>query len=119
MLTATYMKKNSTYVLAKFKQLKDLPTTYRNARVPISLIFFIWHLDKDKVIILNTFEASNALVYTKLRKYQELEYREQPLDLRMEFYLHIFYLCRLSRDIIYNVFSGTKILYAGLVSHGL
>ena len=116
MLKAKYVKKFSTYIPAKFERLGDLPATHRNARAPITLLFLIRHIDKDKIVIPDEFEAPNTTVYTKPRKYQELEYREQATELRMEFYLRIFDLfCRLG-DTVYSVFSGTKILCAGLVS---
>ena len=108
MLTAKYVKKFSTYIPAKFEWLEDLLTTHRNARAPITLLFLIRHVDKDKIVIPDKFEASNTLVYTKPSKYQELEYREHATELRMEFYLQIFDLfCRLV-DTIYSVFSGTE-----------
>ena len=117
MLTAKYVRKFSTYIHAKFERLEDLPATHRNARAPISLMFLIHHVDKDRINIPEEFAAPNTFVYTKPRKYQELEYRDQPSELRMEFYLQLLDLfCRLG-DTIYSVFSGTKVLCAGLVSH--
>ena len=62
---------------------------HRNARAPISLMFFICHMDKDKIIIPEEFEAPTTSIYIKPQKYQELEYREQPSKLRMEFYLQL------------------------------
>ena len=90
MLTTKYVKKLSTYVLAKFECLEDLPATHRSVKAPISLIFLVPQVDKDKIVIPDSFEAPDTLVYTKLCKYQEVEYREQPFELRMEFYLQIF-----------------------------
>ena len=63
------------------------------------------------------FAAPNTSVYTKPRKYQELEYRDQPSELGMEFYLQLLDLFCSAGDTIYSVFSGTKILCARLVSH--
>ena len=119
MLTTKYIKKFSTYIPAKFKRLEDLPATHRNARAPITLLFLIQHVDKDKIVIPDEFEAPNTLVYTKPRKYQELEYRQQATELRMEFYLRIFDLFCRPGDTVYSVFSGTKILCAGRISRPL
>ena len=74
-------------------------------------------MDKDRIIIPEEFEALNTSVYTKPQKYQELEYREQPSKLRMEFYLQLPDLFCRPGDTIYGVFSGTKILYVALISH--
>ena len=119
MLTTKYVKRFSMYIPAKFERLEDLPATHRNARAPITLLFLIRHVDKDKIVVPDEFEAPNTLVYTKPRKYQELEYREQATELRMEFYLQIFDLFCRPGDIVYSVFSGTKILCIGLVSRPL
>ena len=117
MLTAKYVRKFSTYIPAKFEHLEDLPATHTNVRAPISLMFLIRHVDKDKINIPEEFAAPNNFVYIKPRKYQELEYRDQPSELRMEFYLQLLDLFCCPRNTIYSVFSGTKILCDGLVSH--
>ena len=114
MLIAKYVWKFSTYILAKFEWLEDLHATHRNARAPRLLIC---HVDKEWIIIPEEFEASNTFVYTKPQKYQELEYREQPSELHMEFYLQLLDLFCSPGDTIYSVFSGIKILCAELVSH--
>ena len=93
-----------------------LPATNKSARIPVCLLFLIRKSEKAKFNIPSTFQAPDTPVYTKPRKYQELQYRIQSTELRMEFYLHLFELfCRLG-DTIYSVFNGTKILCAGLVS---
>ena len=76
MLTAKYIRKFSTYIPAKFERLEDLPATHRNARAPISLMFLIRHVDNDRINIPEEFAAPNTSMYTKPRKYQELEYRD-------------------------------------------
>ena len=74
-------------------------------------------MDKDRINIPEEFAAPNTSMYTKPRKYQELEYRDQPSELCMEFYLQLLDLFCRPGDTIYSVFSGTKILCTGLVSH--
>ena len=116
MLTAKYVQKFSTYIPAKFERLEDLPAMHRNAQAPVSLMFLICHVDKDMINIPEEFEAPNTFVYTKPRKYQELEYRDQSSELHMEFYLQLLDLFYRPGDTIYSVFSGTKILCTRLIS---
>ena len=116
MFTANYVKKYATYEPAKFEQLEDLPTTNKSARAPVSLLFLIRKSEKSKFNTPATFQALDTPVYTKPRKYQELQYRIQSTELRMEFYLYLFELFCRPGDIVYSVFNGTKILCAGLVS---
>ena len=116
MFTANYVKKYATYEPAKFERLEDLSATNKSARAPVSLLFLIRKLEKAKFNIPATFQALDTPVYTKPRKYQELQYRIQSTELRMEFYLNLFELFCHAGDTVYSVFNGTKILYTGLVS---
>ena len=112
MFIANDVKKYATYEPTKFEWLEGLPTTNKSARALISLLFLI----KAKFNIPTTFQALETPVYTKPRKYQELQYKIQATELQMEFYLHLFELFCHVADTVYNVFNGTKILYVGLVS---
>ena len=114
--TANYVKKYATYEPAKFERLEDLPATNKSAHARVSLLFLIRKLEKAKFNIPATFQAPDTPVYTKPRKYQELQYRIQSTELRMEFYLHLFKLFCHVGDTVYSVFNGTKILCVGLVS---
>ena len=116
MFTANYVKKYATYEPAKFEWLEDLLTTNKSARAPVSLLFLIRKSEKAKFNIPATFQAPDTPVYTKPRKYQELQYRIQSTELRMEFYLHLFKLFCRAGDTVYTVSNGTKILCVGLVS---
>ena len=116
MFIANYVKKYATYEPAKFERLEDLPATNKSARAPVCLLFLIRKSEKAKFNIPATFQAPDTPVYTKPRKYQELQYRIQSTELQMEFYLHLFELFYRPGDIVYSVFNGTKILCAGLVS---
>ena len=119
MFTSNYVKKYSTYEPSKFERLEDLPATNKDARAPVSLLFLVRKSDKAKFNIPTVFQAPDTPMYTKPRKYQELQYRIQTMELQMEFYLHLFGLfCRVG-DTLYSVFNGTKILCAGLVSANL
>ena len=116
MFTTNYVKKYATYEPAKFEQLEDLSATYKSAYAPVSLLLLIRKSEKAKFNIPATFQAPDTPVYTKPRKYQELQYRIQSMELRMEFYLHLFELFCGAGDTVYSVFNGTKILCVGLVS---
>ena len=116
MFTANYVKKYATYELAKFERLEYLPATNKSARAPVSLLFLIRKSEKAKFNIPATFQAPDTPVYTKPRKYQELQYRIQSTKLQMEFYLHLLELFCRARDTVYSVYNGTKILCASLVS---
>ena len=116
MFTANYVKKYATYEPAKFERLEDLPATNKSARAPVCLLFLIRKFEKAKFNIPATFQAPDTPMYTKPRKYQELQYRIQSTELRMKFYLHLFELFCRPGDTVYSVFNGTKILCAGLVS---
>ena len=119
MVTPNYVKKYSTYEPVKLEQLEDLPATNKNIRAPVSLLFLVRKSDKAKFNIPAVFQALEIPVYTKPRKYQELQYRIQTTELRMEFYLHLFELFCRAEDTIYSVFNGTKILCTGLMSANL
>ena len=116
MFRANYVKKYATYEPAKFKWLEVLPATNKSARAPVSLLFLIRKSEKSKFNIPATFQAPNTPVYTKPRKYQELQYRIQSTKLQMEFYLYLFELFCRPGDTVYSVFNNMKILCAGLVS---
>ena len=116
MFRANYVKKYGTYEPAKFERLEDIPATNKSARALVSLLFLISQSKKAKFNILTIFQKPDTPVYTKPRKYQELQYRIQATKLRMDFYLHLFEIfCRVG-DIVYSVFNGTKIFYASVVS---
>ena len=116
LFTTNYVKKYATYEPAKFERLEDLPATNKSARAPVFLLFLIRKSEKSKFNIPATFQVLDTPVYMKPRKYQELQYRIQSTELRMEFYLYLFELFCRPADTVYSVFNGTKILCASLVS---
>jgi hypothetical protein len=62
------------------------------------------------------FHAPNTSVYTKPRKYNELEYQIETSKLRMEFYLHVMELICRPGDVVFSVFAGGKVFYVGVIS---
>ena len=102
------------------ERLEDRAANNRLARSAVYLIFFIQKLYKasrpDPIIIPDAFAAPQASMYCKPRKYNELEYRIDNSELRMEFYLKILEMFYKPGDSILSIFGGGKILCAGLVS---
>ena len=106
------------------KTIDSIPYSFTicidNSKSPFStlyfLIFLIRNSDKAKFSIPLVFSAPDTPVYNKSHKYQELEYRYQTTELRMEFYIHLFKLFCHPGASVYSVFNGTKIVCSGLVS---
>ena len=58
-------------------------------------------------------------MYEKPRKYNELEYSMYLIELRMEFYIRILDLFCAQGDSVFELFAGTKLMVASLVSVAL
>ena len=56
------------------------------------------------------------VVYEKPQKYNKLEYSMYPIELRMEFYIKILDLFCERGDSVFELFAGTKLMVASLVS---
>jgi hypothetical protein len=74
-------------------------------------------LKRDPIVIPKAFAAPQTSVYLKPRKYNELEYWIDTLELRMEFYLRVLKMFYKPDDSILSAFNGRKVLCAGLVSN--
>jgi hypothetical protein len=89
------------------------------ARGAVFLIFLIrksYRASKiDPIVILKVFAAPQTAIYTKPRKYIELEYRIDTSELWMEFYLRVLEMFCKPGDNMISVFGGGKVLCAGLV----
>ena len=55
-------------------------------------------------------------MYEKPRKYNELQYSMYPIELRMEFYIRILDLFYERGDSMFELFAGTKLMVASVVS---
>ena len=102
------------------ERLEDRAANNKLARSAVYLIFLVRKSYKasrpDPIVIPSAFAAPQTSVYSKPQKYNELEYRIDNSELRMEFYLKILKMfCKLG-DSILSIFGGGKILCAGLVS---
>ena len=62
------------------------------------------------------YQAPQHVVYEKPRKYNELEYSMYPIELRMEFYIRMLDLFCAWGDSVFELFAGTKLMVASLVS---
>jgi hypothetical protein len=119
MFTYVYDIEYSDSWPAANERLEDRATNNRLARGAVFLIFLIrksYRASKiDQIIIPKAFAAPQTAVYTKPRKYNELEYRINTLELRIEFYLRVLEMfCKPGNSMI-SVFDGGKFLCAGLV----
>jgi hypothetical protein len=79
----------SNYWPTANERLEDRTANNRLARGAVFLIFLIRKSYKaskiDPIVIPKAFVVPQTAVYTKPRKYNELEYRIDTLELRMEF----------------------------------
>jgi hypothetical protein len=119
MFTDVYDIEYSDYWPAANERLEDRAANNRLARGAIFLIFPVrksYRASKiDQIVIPKAFAAPQTTVYTKPRKYNELEYRIDTSELRMEFYLRVLEMFCKPGDNMISVFGSGKVLYAGLV----
>ena len=110
----------SDYWPSQNERLEDRAANNRMARSAVYLIFLVRKSYKasrpEPIIIPPAFAAPQTSVYTKPRKYNELEYRIDSSELRMEFYLKVLEMFCKPGDCMLSIFGGSKILCAGLVS---
>ena len=62
------------------------------------------------------YQVPEHVVYEKPRKYNKLEYSMYLIELRMEFYIRILDLFCVWGDSLFELFAGTKLMVASLVS---
>ena len=104
------------------ERLEDRAANNKLARSKVHLIFLIRKSyaasRAEPLVIPSAFAAPQTSVYTKPRKYNELEYRIDTSELRMEFYLRILEMFCKPGDAILSIFGGGKVMCAGMVSSG-
>jgi hypothetical protein len=119
--TEVYDIHYSDYWPSSNERLEDRAANNKLARSKVHLIFLVRKSYKasrpEPIVIPTAFGAPQTAVYTKPRKYNELEYRLDTSELRMEFYLRILEMFCKPGDSILSIFAGGKILCAGLVSY--
>ena len=118
--TDVYDLHYSDYWPAPNERLEDRAANNKLARSAVHLIFLVrksYRASRAQSIdIPSAFAAPQTAVYTKPRKYNELEYRIDTSELRMEFYLKVLEMFCKPGDSILSIFGGSKVLCAGLVS---
>jgi hypothetical protein len=91
MFTDVYEIEYADYWPTSNERLEDCAANNRLAQSSVFLVFLIWKSYRasrtDPIVIPKAFAAPQTSVYSKPRKYNELEYRIDKSELRMEFYL--------------------------------
>ena len=118
--TNVYELHYADYWPSSNERLEDCAANNKLARSKVHLIFLICKSyiasRLEPVIILPTFAAPQTSVYTKPRKYNELEYRIDTSELQIEFYLRILEMFYKPGNAILLVFGNGKVLCIGLLS---
>jgi hypothetical protein len=104
----------SKYIPAKNEQLYDQSTCKQS--VDVFLMFLVKKGDREaeslRSKICSEYRAPDIPYYVEAGKYQEMKYRLCTSELRMEFYLDLFFdLCR-PGDRLLGDFTGSKCLVA-------
>jgi hypothetical protein len=120
MFTDVYEIEYADYWPTSNERLEDRATNNRLAQSSVFLVFLIRKSYRasrlDLIVIPKAFAAPQTSVYSTPRKYNELEYRIDKSELRMEFYLRMLEMFCKPGDSILSIFGGRKVLCAGLVS---
>ena len=110
----TYELDFSIYSAGKIDHLGDIPVANKPPKVPL---VFLQRLGNNvRVPILDEFTCPEFNWYMKARAYNEVEYRLNNLELRMEFYIWLVSSFCTPQDCIYSVFVGGKLTCAAMVS---
>ena len=115
-LVGTFDLFPSEYVPAPNERLGGYSAKSKLAMENVRLLFLI---KKDQPIIPRTrklYKAPEHVVYERARMYKEMEYAMYPLELRMEFYVKMLDLFCKPGESIVQIFAGTKLLTASVVS---
>ena len=106
----------SEYNPAPFEQLGGYSVKSKLATSNVRLLFLINNEMEHPLAMKKQYQAPQHVVYEKPRKYNELEYLMYPIELRMEFYIRILDLFCARGDSTFELFAGTKLMVASLVS---
>ena len=85
----------------------------------VRLLFLINNEMEHPPTVKKQYQTPQHVVYKKPRKYNELEYSMYPIKPRMEFYIRILDLFCERGDSMFELFAGTKLMVASLVSVAL
>ena len=104
------------YIPAPFGRLGSYSTKSKVATSNVRLLFLINNEMEHPPAVKKQYQAPQHIVYEKPRKYNELEYSMYPIELWMEFYMRILDLFCERGDSVFEIFAGTKLMVASLVS---
>ena len=110
----TYDMDFSIYSTGKVDRLGDIPMANKPPKV--LLVFLQRPGNNVRVEILDEFTCLEFSRYMKASAYNELEYRLNNLELRMEFYIWTVSAFCTPQDCIYSVFASEKLTCAAMVS---
>ena len=102
------------YVPAPFEPLDDYSASNSKAKAKVYLIFLQDKNNQYEVDIPEYFNAPRSPVFTKPRKYNELEYYIQRRELRMEFYLWLIKVFCIPGSNVFSAFTGETLTFAAL-----
>ena len=106
----------SKYIPAPFERLKGYSVKSKLATRNVRLLFLINNEMEHPPFVKNQYQALEHVVYKKPRKYNELQYLMYLIKLRMEFYIRILDLFCEHGDSMFELFAGTKLMVASVVS---
>ena len=115
-LGEVYAPQYSQYKPRAVERLGDATLNSNKAKATVNLIFLIKRGSQPKArTIPREFYVSETTKWMKPGLYNELEYRIYLMELRMEFYLHVLDLFCITRQNVFFVFAGGKIIYLAWV----
>ena len=106
----------SEYIPAPFEQLGGYSAKSKLATSSVRLLFLINNEMEHPPAVKKQYQAPQHVVYEKPRKYNELQYSMYPSKLWMEFYIRILDLFYEQGDSMFELFAGTKLMVASVVS---
>jgi hypothetical protein len=116
MFSKAYTWYRTVYKPAKYKRLGNYSASHRLAREQVRMT---WMLQKSAIGLKpppKVFVPPKHPFFENARKYNEVEYQLFTVKLRMEFYFQVLDLYCRPGDAVLSVFTGTKAVYASVVS---
>ena len=106
----------SEYIPAPFEQLGGYSAKSKLATSNVRFFFLINNEMEHPPTVKKQYQAPQHVVYEKPWKYNELQYLMYPIELQMEFYIRILNLFCKRGDSVFEIFTGTKLMVASMVS---
>ena len=106
----------SEYIPAPFERLRGYSVKSKLATSNVRLLFLINNEMEHPSAVKKQYQVPQHVVYEKPRKYNELEYLMYPIKLQMEFYIRILDMFCEQGDSVFELYAGTKLMVASLVS---